>query len=297
VDNTVFYVLSGDKALVPFGCVGELYIGGAGLARGYLNRPQLSESCFIDNPYYDEGHDQSSKRLYRTGDLVRYLPDGNLAFVGRSDFQVKVRGYRIEPGEIEAQLSRLPSVDSARVFVEDIAGTEQLVGYVKPVQLPDTAQVAEYINGIKQSVGEQLPNYMVPGIVMLVEQWPLTPSGKLDKQALPAPDGSLQQREYIAPQTQTETTMVNIWSSLLNIDAEAISTSADFFELGGSSLLIIRMLSLIKQQLNITLDVQQLYQIKDIQQLAGLCDSLRAKMDLEARLSERDESELEEVEF
>ncbi len=290
--NVQYLVLDSDKRLVPMGVVGELYIGGDGLARGYLNQSALTNERFIDSPF-----DDGASRLYASGDLVRYLPDGNLAFVGRIDDQVKIRGFRIELGEIENQLAALELVDSAVVNVAEIAASQQLVGYVKSTSTLAKDDVAQYIAAVKTQLSKTLPAYMVPGIILLVEDWPITPNGKIDKKALPAPDSSALFGEYVAPKSETENVLVDIWADLLKLDRDSISTTADFFELGGHSLLIIRLISAIKQALGLTMDVQGLYQIKDIQELAQLCDSLVAKMQLSERLSQHSESDLEEVEF
>jgi len=291
------YVLDSACELVPYGSVGELCVGGDGLARGYLNRPELTAERFIENPFYDENKPGCSPRLYRTGDLVRYLPDGNLEFIGRVDDQVKIRGFRIELGEVEAQLAQLESVDSALVTAKEVAGSQQLVGYVKPEQAVAQSDIADYVASLRTRLSEQLPEYMVPGIIMLVEAWPLTANGKVDRKVLPAPDGSALQGEYVAPETETEQVLVNIWAALLNLAPESVSINANFFDLGGHSLMVIRLLSSIKQELGLTLEVQGLYEIADIQELAKLCDSLLIKMKLKDRLTQHDESDLEEMEF
>jgi acyl carrier protein len=297
IANMQFYILNAVGELVPQGCMGELYVGGDGLARGYLNRPDLTAERFIDNPFYDDSKPNSCPRLYRTGDLVRYLPDGNLEFLGRADDQVKIRGFRVELGEVEVQLAQLEEVDSALVMASELAGSQQLVGYVKPrVEVAET-ELADYVTAAKTMLGKQLPEYMVPSIIMVVEAWPLTPNGKVDRKALPTPDGSTMQGEYVAPTSETEQVLVDIWSELLNIDTESVSTTASFFELGGHSLLIIRLLNCIKKEFGLTLEVQGLYEIADIQELAKLCDSLIIKMQLKDRLTQHADSELEEVEF
>jgi amino acid adenylation domain-containing protein len=296
VGNTLFYVLSRELTLAPLGTVGELYVGGDGLARGYLNRPKLTAERFVENPFYDESEPNSSARLYRTGDLVRYLADDSLEFIGRTDDQVKIRGFRIELGEIEAPLTQLESVDSAIVMAKELAGSQQLVGYVKPAATTQTEWV-DYIATLKAKLAEQLPEYMIPSVIMVVEQWPLTLNGKVDRKALPAPDGSSLQGEYVAPTTETEKRLVDIWAGLLNIEAESISTSANFFDLGGHSLLILRLLNSIERELDLTLDIQGLYEIKDIRELAQLCDSIITKIKLKVRLMQKGDTELEEVEF
>ncbi|WP_139158737.1 non-ribosomal peptide synthetase, partial [Pseudoalteromonas amylolytica] len=244
ISNCQTFVLSDTQQLVAKGCVGELYIGGDGLARGYLNRPQLSAERFIANPFYDATHPNSSERLYRTGDLVRYLPDGNLEFIGRVDDQVKIRGFRIELGEVEAQLAAQAGVDSALVMAKELAGAQQLVGYIQANGALDEAGQRQLVAQVKESLANCLPDYMVPSVLMVVNTWPLTANGKIDKKALPQPDGSVLQGEYVGPCSEAEDSLVRIFSQLLDIDADKISTTANFFELGGHSLLSIRLISL-----------------------------------------------------
>ncbi|WP_139158740.1 non-ribosomal peptide synthetase, partial [Pseudoalteromonas amylolytica] len=242
--NVSTLVLDAELQLVSAGSIGELFIGGDGLARGYLNRPQLSAERFIANPFYDATHPNSSERLYRTGDLVRYLPDGNLEFIGRVDDQVKIRGFRIELGEVEAQLAAQAGVDSALVMAKELAGAQQLVGYIQANGALDEAGQRQLVAQVKESLANCLPDYMVPSVLMVVNTWPLTANGKIDKKALPQPDGSVLQGEYVGPCSEAEDSLVRIFSQLLDIDADKISTTANFFELGGHSLLSIRLISL-----------------------------------------------------
>ncbi|NQZ20720.1 MAG: amino acid adenylation domain-containing protein [Colwellia sp.] len=295
--NNQLFIIDQYNALCPLNCVGELYIGGEGLARGYLNKPELTSEIFINNPFYDASKPNSSVRLYRTGDLVRYLPEGNLEFLGRADDQVKIRGFRIELGEVEVQLAQLDVVDSALLMARELAGSQQLVGYVKPKDVVAESDIAGYVTAMKSMLGQHLPEYMIPSIIMVVEAWPLTPNGKVDRKALPVPDGSAMQSEYVAAETESEQLLVDIWAGLLNIAPESISTTANFFELGGHSLMIIRQLSRIKQEFGLTLEIQGMYEIANIQELAKLCDSLIIKMQLKDRLTQHADSELEEVEF
>ncbi|MCJ8271596.1 MAG: condensation domain-containing protein, partial [Psychrosphaera sp.] len=261
------YILNSVAQLVPLGTVGELHVGGDGLARGYLNRPQLTAECFIDNPFYDAGKPNSSKRLYKTGDLVRLLPDdetltqGNLAFVGRLDDQVKIRGFRIELGEVEAQLVQLDVVDSALVMVN----SQLLVGYIKPVSGQDNDML---VKRVIDALGVLLPAYMVPSFIIPVDQWPLTANGKVDRKALPQPDGSALQGEYVAPHTETEQALVEIWAELLGIDAKTISATANFFELGGHSLLSMRLVAQIRSRCKVEVSVARLFDNSTLQALA-----------------------------
>lgn len=256
------------QILTPKGSIGELYIGGAGLARGYLNRPELTAERFIENPYYDKEDPNSSMRLYRTGDLVRYLQDGNLEFIGRADNQVKIRGFRIELGEVESQLSGQSSVDSALVMTKQVAGSEQLVGYIKPsVELEQDAFGA-LISELKSSVTSHLPDYMMPSMLMVVAEWPLSPNGKVDIKALPDPDVSSLQGEYDEPETETEHVLVAIWSELLKIEADKISTTANFFDLGGHSLMAVKLVSEIRDQLGVEMLVRAIFEQSTIKELA-----------------------------
>lgn len=295
--NTQVYVLNHHQKLAPDGVLGELYVGGDGLARGYLNRPELTSERFIHNPYYEQGNAHSAERLYRTGDLVRYLPDGNLEFCGRADDQVKVRGFRIELGEVEAQLSTVMGVDSALVKAQSLAGAQQLIGYVKPERELDEVSRVTFLSDVKAKLASQLPDYMVPSVLMVVTDWPLTPNGKVDKKALPQPDGSLLQGQYVAPETEIEIILAEIWSQLLEVDVEKISITANFFELGGHSILVMRMNSMIKQKFGVDLAVSKLFFSATIESIAEACARFMEKTELEVRLSQHDEKELEEVEF
>ncbi|WP_445947528.1 non-ribosomal peptide synthetase, partial [Shewanella sp.] len=295
--NTQLVVLDDELNLVPQGSVGELYIGGDCLAFGYLNREELTTQRFIENPFSDMMPSSYSRKLYKTGDLVQYLPDGNLLFLGRADEQVKIRGYRIELGEVESQLCNTAGVDSATVFVKGEKDNQQLLGYVKVEIKLNEGDKRSFVQQMQDSLKLQLPDYMVPNQITIVDSWPLTPNGKLDKQALPEPDGSAAHSEYIEPQSDTEHSLVRIISELLSLSADTVSSGANFFELGGHSLLVVRLLIRIQQEFGLKLDFQGLYQIKDIRELAQLCDALKAKKELQQRLSDHGESDHEEVEF
>jgi amino acid adenylation domain-containing protein len=260
IGNTQLYVLGANQQLQPIGSVGELYIGGAGVARGYLNRPELTRERFIANPF-------GAGRLYRTGDLVRYLGEGDLEFVGRIDDQVKIRGFRIELGEIEAQLMRQPGVREAAVLArEDQPGDKRLVAYLvaathTPVELP----------ALRQALAQTLPDYMVPAAYVVLEALPLTANGKLDRRALPAPGGSVAaQRDYVAPQGPLETALAGIWGDLLQI--EQVGRYDSFFELGGQSLLVVRMISRVRQSLGLNLALSSVFAhpvLHDFARVAG----------------------------
>ncbi|WEK28411.1 MAG: non-ribosomal peptide synthase/polyketide synthase [Candidatus Pseudomonas phytovorans] len=239
IDNTRLYVLDGDDQLVPWGVAGQLHIGGAGVTRGYLGLPEQQADRFIASPFV------TGERLYRSGDLVRLDRDGNLMFLGRTDQQIKLRGLRIEPGEIEASLSRVAGVREAVVLAVDGA---RLVAYYT-----GTAQPAD---NLRQAVQAQLPDYMVPALYIHLEQLPLTPNGKLDRKALPAADAALHGRPYEAPVGTTETLLARLWSDLLGV--EQIGRHDNFFELGGHSLLAVSLTARLRLE-GLQVDVRTLF--------------------------------------
>ncbi len=234
IANTKTYVLDARLEPVPIGVAGELYIGGVQVGRGYWNRPELTAERFIANPFV------AGERLYKTGDLARLLPDGSIEYLGRNDFQVKLRGFRIELGEIEARLAAYPGVREAVVTApQDTSGEKRLVAYYTAAEELDAQALRAHLMGA-------LPEYMVPAAYVHLESLPLTPSGKLDRKALPAPDGSgYASRAYEAPAGELETALAAIWSELLKV--ERVGRHDNFFELGGHSLLAMRVLSRVRQ--------------------------------------------------
>jgi amino acid adenylation domain-containing protein len=262
ISNTQVYVLDEKMNLVPAGVPGELYTGGAGLARGYLNSTELTAKKFVPNPF---SHEPGS-RLYRTGDLVRWSSNGNLEFIERLDNQVKVRGYRIELGEIETALEHVEGVEQAVVIVRDSQfGEKQLIAYVV---MPGEKSV----NGLRASVKEHLPEYMVPAHIVKLDALPLTTNGKIDRQALPslASEAITRSEQYVVPGTLMEKELAKIWSELLGL--KQVSIHDDFFELGGHSLLAIRMRSMVQDRLKCDLSLRDLFRAPTIAGLARLLE-------------------------
>lgn len=230
IDNIRLYILDKWQKPVPIGSVGELHIAGDGLARGYLNRPQLTEEKFIPNPF------MPATKMYRTGDLARWLPDGNIEYLGRTDYQVKIRGFRIELGEIEARLLELPSIKEAVVIDRtDQDGNKYLCAYL-------VADEELLVTDLRSQLLSDLPDYMVPAYFVKVDKMPLSPNGKLDRNLLPEPDGSIASGvEYVAPRNEIEEILVSIWECILK--ADNIGIKDNFFSLGGDSLKVLKVLT------------------------------------------------------
>ncbi|HVH11426.1 MAG TPA: amino acid adenylation domain-containing protein, partial [Longimicrobium sp.] len=262
--NVRLYVLDGAMQPAPVGIPGELFIGGEGLARGYLRRPALTAERFTPDPHSGP----PGARLYRTGDRVRWLADGNLEFLGRADHQVKLRGYRIETGEVEAALTAVPGVRDACVMVrEDVPGDRRLVAYVAA----DEAAVGGAA-GLRARLQAELPEHMVPGAFVLLEALPLNPNGKLDRRALPAPSRGADDA-YAAPRTPVEEVLAGIWSDVLGV--ERVGVAESFFELGGHSLLATRVVSRVRQALAVELPLRALFEAPCVADLARRVEALR----------------------
>ncbi len=261
IANTRIYIL--DKCLrpSPVGVPGELYIGGHGLARGYLRRPELTSEKFIPDPFSV----QPGERLYRTGDLARYRPDGNIELIGRLDYQVKVRGFRVELGEIEMVLSRHECVGEAVVLArEDAPGDKRLVAYI----VPRRGGVVD-AQSLRTFTREQLPHYMVPSAFVALEAFPLTPNGKVNRRALPAPEGdafAAATGVRVEPRTDTERVVADIWREVLKIDQ--IGIHDNFFDLGGHSLLATQVVSRLRSALQIEVPLRKLFEAPTIAALA-----------------------------
>ena len=262
IANTQLYVLDSNMRPVPLGESGELYIGGDGVARGYLNRPDLTRASFLANPFIHVDP-KASSRLYKTGDQVRYRLDGNLEFLGRVDDQIKVRGFRIEPGEIEQALAAHPGVQGAKVIARtDSPGDQSLVAYLVARHKPGPSGVE-----LRQFLKERLPAYMVPSAFVTLPSFPLTSNGKVDRQALPlSPSQSPAQSEYVAPRNAIEGIVAEIWQRLFQ--RERIGVRDDFFEVGGHSLLGVRLISEINHAFQANLDATDLLDAPTIEGLA-----------------------------
>ena len=265
IANNKVYILDRCLQPVPIGVIGELYIGGDSLARGYLDQPELSREKFISNPFIKE----AGARLYKTGDLARYHADGNIQFVGRIDDQVKVRGFRIEPGEIETILCRHPEVLECVVSArEDATGGKRLVAHI-------VAGTAHDLDSrkLRDFLKEKLPEYMIPNAFVFLDSLPLTASGKVDRRALPASDGSRPDlaEAYLAPRNRTEELLAKIWAEVLKL--ERIGIHDNFFDLGGHSLLATQVASRIREALRIELPLRAMFETPTI---AGLSNHIEA---------------------
>ncbi len=264
IANTQTYILDPHLKPAPIGINGELYIGGVQLAKGYLNRPDLTAEKFIAHPFSD----QPGARLYRTGDLARYLPNGDIEYISRIDNQVKIRGHRIELGEIEVVLATHPAVRQNAVVVrEDLPGDKRLVAYlVLTDQQTITARELRYF------LSQQLPIYMVPTTVVVLEAMPLTPNGKIDRRSLPVTtaEQALLDSDFVAPRNQLEESIAQIWQEVLGV--EKVSIHDNFFEIGGNSLIAVRLLTKLGNAWGQNLPLTTFLQTQTIAQLAVLFD-------------------------
>ena len=272
IANTRVYVLGGWGEPAPVGVAGELYVGGAGVARGYAGRPGVTAERFVPDPFGGE----PGARLYRTGDLARWRSDGTMEFLGRNDQQVKVRGFRIEPGEVEARLAEHAAVREAVVLArEDRPGDRRLVAY----WLGDEGVGVE---ALRAHLMERLPEYMVPAAYVRLDALPLTPSGKVDRRALPAPeDGASARRAYEAPVGEVETALAEIWSEVLGV--ERVGRLDNFFESGGHSLLAVRLIERMRQA-GLHAEVQALFTTPTLAALAAAVGREPHQVELPANL-------------
>jgi amino acid adenylation domain-containing protein len=260
-DNAELLILDDHLNLIPQGVAGELCIGGAGVGRGYLNNPSATAARFAPHPFSSV----PGARLYRSGDLVRHLPDGNIEFLGRLDHQVKVAGYRIELGEVEASMVQHQAVRECVVVVRaDVHDNARLVAYIVPVEgavLPDASTWRHYL-------ADSLPSHMIPSLFVALEKLPLTPGGKLDRRALPAPDtmGNGTGPDYVAPRTAVEEVLAGIWREVLAV--ERVGMHDNFLDLGGHSMLAMRCVSGIRQLFRIELPLRVLFESANLAELA-----------------------------
>ncbi|MFJ2261195.1 amino acid adenylation domain-containing protein, partial [Streptomyces sp. NPDC087844] len=263
--NTRVYVLDGRLVPVPVGVVGELFIGGVGVARGYGGRGGLTAERFVGDPFAGDG-----SRMYRSGDRVRWLADGRLDFVGRADDQVKVRGFRVEPGEVEAVLASHPLVRAAVVTVFGDVGDLRLAAYVVAA---DQGVGVPSVAGLREFVGGRLPAFMVPSVFVELAALPLTVNGKLDRAALPDPVGvRLESGVFVAPSGATEELLAGVWAQLLGV--ERVGATDNFFELGGHSLLAARVLFRVRDELGVELPLAALFDHPTVRELAGAVEGL-----------------------
>jgi amino acid adenylation domain-containing protein len=273
LSNTEVWILDRQRQMAPVGVAGELYIGGDGLARGYLRRPELTAEKFVPHPYSAE----PGARLYRSGDLVRYQSDGNIEFLRRMDQQVKVRGFRVELGEIESLLNQYWAiVESVVIAAKDPSGEARLIAYVVPEEgvEPTSSEMWTFLQ-------EKLPSYMLPSAFVTLKEFPLTPNGKLDRRALPLPDQIADEvsATFIAPRTDMEEAVAEIWRETLGLTQ--VGVESNFFDLGGHSLLATRVMSQIRERFGVELPLRVLFESPTV---AGLARKLEAAQPKETEL-------------
>lgn len=256
IANTSIFITDLNLATTPLGIPGDLYIGGSGLSRGYLNEPGLTAERFIPSPF----NQQSGQRIYQTGDVARFLENGDIDYIGRSDFQVKVRGFRIELGEIESVLAQHPMVKNA-VAVCQISDQDHVTLNafieIKNRQDQEQAQIQDLTSALRALIAAQLPSYMLPSNIAILEYLPLTPNGKIDRKALPTLKSLSSQTQYFGPRNDREEHMATLWSGVLN--AERIDIHDNFFNLGGHSLLALQIITKIRDELLVDIPVQALF--------------------------------------
>ncbi len=267
ISNTRVYLLNTDKQLVPTGVTGELYTGGDGVARGYHNRDELTRERFIPDPFTDE----ANRFLYKTGDLARYLPNGNIEFVGRIDNQVKIRGYRIETGEIEHALTSFPEIQTAFVDIrEDNERGKFLAAYLvcEDGTITDEFRLKDYLRN-------KLPSYMIPSVFIFMKTLPLSPSHKVDRNALPEPKIVPDRQDYVPPSHTIEKQLCTIWEEVFN--CKGIGINSNFFSLGGHSLMAARIVSLVKKATAIDLPLKSIFQSPTIGELRPIMEMIQSE--------------------
>ena len=268
ITNTRIYILDGQQQAVPVGVKGELYIGGAGVARGYLGRAELTAERFVPDAFGEE----QGARMYRTGDVGKWLANGTIEFVGRNDYQVKIRGYRVELGEIEARLAEHAGVSEAVVIArEDEIGDKRLVAYYTPVKTRELSEIKLSAEALRIHLASRLPDYMVPAAYVQLESLPLTPSGKVDRKALPVPAGEAYGvRGYEEPQGEIETMLAGIWAEVLKV--EKVGRHDNFFDLGGHSLLVTKVISHVRSNLGVELAIGHVFKKPTVAELAEIVE-------------------------
>jgi amino acid adenylation domain-containing protein/non-ribosomal peptide synthase protein (TIGR01720 family) len=279
VENTRLYLLDRHLQPVPVGVTGEICVAGVQVGRGYLNRPELTAKVFVPDPFGAPG-----ERLYTTGDLARYRADGTLEFLGRNDHQVKIRGFRIELAEVEASLARHPDIRAAVALArEDRPGDKRLVAYLTQRAEAAPRGPADLIEELRAAVKAELPDYMVPAAFVFLDAFPLTPNGKLDRRALPAPDvsGQLQDR-YLAPRSAAELCLADIWAKVLGV--ARVGVHDNFFSLGGDSILTIQVVSRATQA-GLPLTPRLLFQHQTVAELAQAAEALQPAHAEQGRVS------------
>ena len=294
--NTQLYLLDQQQQPVPQGVIGELYIGGVGVGGGYIGQDDLTEERYIADPFVQGG------TLYRTGDLARYLPDGNILFMGRKDHQVKIRGARIELNEIATQLDQLPTVQNCFVDVLGQGENKYIVAYVVTTEkIADHEAQAALFRDATNTLNQHLPEHMIPSNFVYMDQLPLTANGKIDRKSLPVPERQILQ-DYVAPNTDTERSLVSIWQTLLDVDPEQenIGISANFFDIGGNSILATRLATRINSEFDCLLPLRDIFEIATLEELAEHIDYQLARQESQAQRdnqSDEDESDMEEMEW
>jgi amino acid adenylation domain-containing protein len=283
ISNTEVYILDERMRMQPLGVIGELCISGAGLARGYINNKELTEEKFVAHPYAE------GKKIYRTGDLARWLSDGNIEFIGRKDDQVKIRGYRIELGEIESVLLGMEKIDQAVVLARELSTSgKELIAYV-------VSENEMNLSDIRSQLAKELPSYMIPAYYVQMDKFPLTANGKLNKKALPHPQGSniASGVKYVAPTNETEEKLVAIWSEVLGIQKDKIGIQDDFFTLGGHSLKAVTVLLRIERLFLIKLKITDLFINPTIENISNI---LKAKSWVEkSKVSDKQDRNIFEI--
>ncbi|PEM18976.1 non-ribosomal peptide synthetase [Bacillus wiedmannii] len=258
IDNNRVYVLDENRMPVPKGVVGELYIAGVGLAKGYLNNKAKTEQSFLEDPFV------KGERMYKTGDLGYFRKDGSIKFIGRADNQVKIRGMRVELGEIEYVIRKKPTIKDAVVLVKETDNIKRLIAFIVPSDLTKDVD----IETLRESLSKELPDYMVPSFYFPITKFPLNSNGKVDRNHLMSLDVSFKEKdkEYVLPQTMAEEVLVNLWTALLKLDQ--VSVQDNFFKLGGHSLIATQLVSRIRSQLGIELPLSEVFLKPVLKELA-----------------------------